>query len=184
VTDATFRVGLLRSVANPAAVSGAGFVATGPPNTVARVSGDYGSNGPGSNVFSIYTGYAAFTSANAVGTTTPVRFYARSLSNATLLGGTGAYTQIPVGTATASSPMEVGASYRGALVLQHTGSGIVVSYSVTRVADGAVIMSHSVADAAASMTSFDTVAFYLSKASASATYDLVLTEVTVSRTGP
>jgi hypothetical protein len=34
------------------------------------------------------------------------------------------------------------------------------------------------------MTEFDTVAFYLSKASTSANYDLVLTEVDVDRTGP
>ncbi len=46
MTDATFRVGLLRALANPDAVSGAGFVATGPPNTNARVSGDFGSGKP------------------------------------------------------------------------------------------------------------------------------------------
>ena len=56
-----FRVGLLRGVANPSASSGTGFVANGPPNTNARVSGEFASNDPTSNVFSLYTGYAAVT---------------------------------------------------------------------------------------------------------------------------
>ena len=184
VTDATFRVGLLRALANPDAVSGTGFVATGPPNTNARVSGDFGSNNPGSNVFSLYRGYAAFSSVNGVGTTTPVRFYARSASGPALLGSTAAFTQVPVGTPTPSLAMEPNVLYRGELALQHTGSTIVLSYSVRRVSDDTVIMSHSVEDSAAGMTEFDTVAFYQSKNSASPTYDLLLHEVQVSRSGP
>lgn len=45
-------------------------------------------------------------------------------------------------------------------------------------------MSGSAEDAAASMTEFDAVAFYLSKNSASATYDLLLHEVQVARSTP
>jgi hypothetical protein len=183
-SDATFRVGLLRSVANPLAVSGAGFIANGPPNTVTRVSGDFGSNNPGSNAFSIYTGYGAFTSVNAVGTPVPIRFYARTGSAANLLNSTTPFTQIPVGTSTPSSPLTPGTAYRGRLALQHTGSSIVLTYTVRQAADELVVMSHSVVDAAATMTSFDTVAFYMSKATASANYDFLLTEVDVTRTEP
>jgi len=184
VTDATFRVGLLRALPNPDAVSGTGFVATGPPNTIARVSGDFGSNNPGSNVFSLYRGYAAFTSVNAVGTTTPVRFYARSGSAPGLLNSTSPFTQIPVGTPTPSLAMQPAVLYRGELTLRHTGTSIALSYSVVRFSDAAVMMSHSLEDTAASMTEFDTVAFYLSKNSASPTYDLLLHEVKVSRSTP
>jgi pectate lyase len=183
-SDSTFRIGLLRSVANPDAVSGTGFVATGPPNTNARVIGDFGSGSPGSNVFSIYRGYAALTSANAVGTATPVKFYVRSLSNPSLLGSTGAFTQVPIGTPTASLPMQAAVPYRGQLSLQHTGTSIVLTYTLTRVSDATVVMSHSVEDTSASMTEFDTVAFYLSKNASSATYDMLLNEVQVSRVGP
>jgi hypothetical protein len=184
VTDATFRVGLLRSVANPAATSGAGFVANGPPNTNARVVGDFGSNNPGTNAFSLYSGYAAFTSVNGVGTAIPVRFYARTGSSPSLLNSTTPFTQVPVGTPAASAAMEVGVAYRGRLTLRQTVSGIVLSYEVRRASDDVVVMSHSVTDGAASMTEFDTVAFYLSKNSSSANYDFVLTEVDVTRTDP
>ena len=51
-----FHVGLLRSVANPAATSGTGFTASGSPNTAARVTGDYGSSFPSSGVFARYEG--------------------------------------------------------------------------------------------------------------------------------
>lgn len=183
-TDPTFRVGLLRALANPDAVSGAGFVANGPPNTNARVSGDFGSNNPTSNVFTLYRGYAAFTSANAVGTATPIRFYARSGSGPALLGSTSPFTQVPVGTPTASAPMVAGVPYKGRLTLQHTGTTIVLSYSVRQAADDLVIMSHSVEDTAVSMTEFDTVAFYQSKNSSSPTYELLLSEVRVIRIGP
>ena len=54
-------------------------------------------------------------------------------------------------------------AYRGRLVLQHTGSGVVLDYEVRRASDDVVVMSHSVADSVAAMTEFDTVAFYMSK---------------------
>jgi pectate lyase len=183
-SDATFRVGLLRSVANPAAISGAGFVANGPPNTNARVVGDFGSNNPGTNAFSLYSGYAAFTSANAAGTAVPIRFHARTGSAPNLLNSTTPFTQVPLGTATPSAPMETGVPYRGRLELRHTGSAVVLSYQVRRASDGVLVMSHSAEDGAAAMTAFDTVAFYLSKNTASPNYDFVLTEVDVIRTGP
>jgi pectate lyase len=184
VTDATFRVGLLRSVANPAATSGTGFVANGPPNTNARVIGDFGSNNPGSNVFSLYSGYAAFTSVNAVGTAIPVRFYARTGSAPNLLNSTSPFTQVPVGTPAASAPMEVGVAYRGRLVLQRTDSGVVLSYEVRRASDEVVVMSHSVTDSVTALTEFDTVAFYLSKNASSPNYDFIVTEVDVVRSNP
>src|SRR5262249_58593393 len=68
----TFVVGLLRSVANPAATSGTGFTATGPPNTNARVSGDFGSNNPTSNAFNNYGGYAAMTYTRRSRAETPI----------------------------------------------------------------------------------------------------------------
>jgi pectate lyase len=183
--DPTFRVGLLRGIPNPAATSGTGFVATGPPNTNARVSGDFGSNNPTSNAFSLYTGYAAFTSANAVGTPTPVRFYARNgTPGPSLLGSTSPFTQVPVGTPAPSSPMAVDTVYRGTLTVENTAAGNVLTYEVRRLSDSVVVMSHTVTDAATSMTAFDTVAFYLSKAGASANYDFVLNEVEVTRTDP
>jgi hypothetical protein len=183
-SDATFRVGLLRSVANPAAISGTGFVANGPPNTNARVIGDFGSNNPGTNAFSIYSGYAAFTSVNAAGTAVPVRFYARTGSAPNLLNSTTPFTQVPVGSPAASIAMEAGVPYRGRLELRHTGTAVALTYRVRRASDDLVVMSHSVEDAAVSMTEFDTVAFYMSKATASATYDFILTEVDVVRAGP
>ena len=61
-TDLNFRAALLRSVANPAAVAGSGFVPTTPaPNTNARMSGDFGSNNPSSHALTLYSGYGAFT---------------------------------------------------------------------------------------------------------------------------
>jgi uncharacterized repeat protein (TIGR01451 family)/uncharacterized repeat protein (TIGR02543 family) len=180
-TASTFRAGLLRSIANPAAVSGTGFVATGPPNTNARVSGDYGSGSPTSNVFSIHTGYAVLTSANTVGTPIPVKFYARNLSDPALLASTNAYTKFPDGTTTPSVPMAADTPYRGTLTLASTGSNVLLSFSLTRVSDGAVIMSHAATDASASMTAFDTAVFYVSKAGASANYNLIFTDVRVSR---
>jgi hypothetical protein len=79
--------------------------------------------------------------------------------------------------------MEAGVTYRGTLQLVHNGSSISLSYAVARVSDGVVVMAHTAEDAAASMTAFDTVAFYLSKASTSPNYDFFLTEVDVERAG-
>jgi pectate lyase len=177
-----FRVGLLRSVTNPNAVSGAGFVASGAPNTNARVSGDFGSNGPTSNVFSLYSGYAAFTTVSAAGSPSPVRFLARTGSNATLIGGTGAYTNVPAGTPVAAAPMQAGTLYRGTLTVTRTATGANVSYSVAEAVSGASIFSNSAAHTG-SIASFDTIAFYLARSS-TVNPDLTLTEVTIEKLLP
>lgn len=181
VTDTTFRFGLLRGVPNPAAVDGTGFVATGSPNTNARVTGDFGGGAPASGVFSLYTGYAAMTAANTFGTSTPIRFYARTGTTTQLLSSTTPYTQVPVGTPTASIPMAADASYRGSLQLLHDGSGVILRYTLTRASDGAVIMAHSVRDATSLASTFDAAVFYLSKSASSPTYYFILTDVQVSR---
>jgi pectate lyase len=180
----TFAVGLLRSVANPSAVSGTGFTASGSPNTNARVSGDFGSNNPGSNVFTNYGGYAAMTYAGQSGAATPVKLYARTGANASLLNSTSPYVQFTTGgTVTPSSAMLVNTDYRGTLTLENTGSGVRVGYTLKDAATGSVVMSYSAVQAAGSFTQFDTAAFYLSKASASANYNLVIKAADVSLAG-
>jgi pectate lyase len=186
VTTANFRVGLLRSLANPAAVVGAngGFVPSGPPNTNARMSGDFGSSSPDSHAFLLYSGYAAFTHTNSVTATTPIRFYSRSGPSDNLLGTTSSavFTEVPVGMPTASTAMAIDTPYHGTLSLERTATTNVLIYTVTRVSDSVVMMSHSVVDAAAAMSVFDTAAFYLLKTGASPTYTFVLSEVKVSKT--
>jgi pectate lyase len=184
VGSTTFAVGLLRSVANPAAVSGTGFTASGSPNTNARVSGDFGSNNPGSNVFTNYGGYAAMTYAGQSSTATPVKLYARTGANASLLNSTSPYVQFTTGgTATPSSGMVVNTDYRGTLTLENTGSGVRVTYTLKDAATGSVVMNYSALQAAGTFTQFDTAAFYLSKASASANYNLVIKSADVSLGG-
>lgn len=184
LTSNTFSVGLLRSVANPAAVSGTGFNASGTPNTNARVNGDFGSNNPASNVFTNYGGYAAMTYAGQSGTATPVKLYARTGANASLLNSTSPYTQFTTGgTVTPSTGMFVNTDYRGTLTLENTGSGVRVSYMLKDAATGGVVMTYSAVQAAGSFTQFDTVAFYLSKASTSANYNLVIKSADVSLAG-
>jgi hypothetical protein len=118
----TFVAGLLRSVANPDATSGTGFTPTGPPNTNARVSGDFGSNNPPSNVFNNYGGYAAMTYTGSV-FTTPIRLYARTGVSASLLNSTGPFTQFTGAAPTPSTEaMVANTDYRGTLTLQNTGS--------------------------------------------------------------
>ena len=179
----TFVVGLLRSVANPTATSGTGFVADGPPNTVARVSGDFGSNNPSSNVFTNYGGYAAMTSAGLPSTPTPIRLYARTGSSASLLNSTGPFTQFTAGPATPSAAMTANTDYRGTLTLQNTGSGIGVNFTLKDATSNNVVMTYSAVQAAASFTQFDTAAFYMSKASSSANYNFVIKAVDVSLSG-
>jgi pectate lyase len=182
-TGDNFRVGLLRSVANPAAGASTGFVPVGSPNTNARVSGDFGSNA--SNAFSIYTGYAAFSSLRtdaAPQPPVPVKLFVRTLSNATLIGGTGAYgpplSQSPV------TPPSVAADtlYRGVLKVTRTAAGNTVSYTMTRVSDGELIMSHSVEDPNATAVAFDTLAFYVNRNSVN--FDAFFSTVDVERTVP
>src|SRR5262249_29370301 len=119
----TFVVGLLRSVANPAATSGTGFTATGPPNTNARVSGDFGSNNPTTNAFNNYGGYAAMTYTGLSGADTPVRLYARTGASASILNSVSPFTQFTGAPPTPSTAMLANTDYRGALTLQNTGNG-------------------------------------------------------------
>ena len=176
-----FRVGLLRGIANPSATTGTGFVVSGPPNTNARVTGDFGSSQPGSNVFSIYTGYAALTTVKATtGVSAPINFRARTVPNASLIGTTSAFSgAFPGGSAPASAAMEAGALYRGTLTLTRTAIGITLSYTVERVGDGVVMMSYSATDSGSTFTSFDTVAFYIARKSVN--FDFYLSNVVVER---
>ncbi|HEU4390686.1 MAG TPA: immunoglobulin domain-containing protein, partial [Blastocatellia bacterium] len=183
VGSTTFAIGLLRSIANPAATSGTGFVADGPPNTNARVSGDFGSNNPTSNVFNNYSGYAAMTYTGTSGTATPIKLNARTGTSASLLNSTSPYTQITGAPATASTPMVANTDYRGTMTLQNTGSGIGVNYTLRDAATNNVVMTYSATETAASFTQFDTAAFYLSKASSSANYNLIIKAVDVSLSG-
>lgn len=182
VGSTTLSVALLRSVANPTGASGTGFVPVGSPNTNARVSGDFGSNS--SNAFNNYGGYAAMTYAGQSGAATPVKLYARTGANTSLLNSTSPYTQFTTGgTVSASSAMTVNTDYRGTLSLENTGSGVRVTYTLKEAATGAVVMNYSATQAAGSFTQFDTAAFYLSKASASANYNLVIKSADVSLGG-
>src|SRR5262249_42584235 len=155
----------------------------GPPNDNARVSGDFGSNNPTSNVFNNYGGYAAMTYTGAV-FTTPIRLFARTGASAPLLNSTNPLPQI---TRAAPPPpleaMVANTDYRGTLTLQNTGSGVSVSYTLRNATTSSVVMSYSAVQAAASFTQFDTVAFYLSKASSSATYNFIIEAVDVSLSG-
>ena len=53
-------------------------------------------------------------------------------------------------------------------------SGVAVSYTLKDAATNNIVMSYAAVQAAASFTQFDTAAFYLSKASASANYNLII----------
>jgi pectate lyase len=180
-TGDNFRVALLRAVANPAAVASAGFVPAGSPNVNARVSGDFGSNA--STAFSIYTGYAAFSSLRTDATPpSGVKLFARTLSNSTLIGATGAYGP-PLSTSLVVPPApSAGTLYRGTLKVARTAAGNTISYVMTRVSDGAVLMSHSVLDPNASAVAFDTLAFYVNRNSVN--FDFFLSNVDIERTVP
>ncbi|HJQ32413.1 MAG TPA: immunoglobulin domain-containing protein [Pyrinomonadaceae bacterium] len=178
----TFTVALLRSVANPSATSGTGFTPAGSPNTNARVSGDFGSNS--SSAFNNYGGYAAMTYTGTAGAATPVKLYARTGANTSLLNSTSPFTQFTTGgTAVASTGMLVNNDYRGTLTIENTGSGVRVTYTLKDAATGTPVMNYSATQAAASFTQFDTAAFYLSKASSSANYNLVIKSADVSLGG-
>jgi hypothetical protein len=179
----TFVVGLLRSAANPDATSGTGFTSTGPPNTNARVNGDFGSNNPTTNAFSNYGGYAAMTYTGLSGFDTSVRLYARTGVSASLLNSTSPFTQFTGAAPTPSTAMVVNTDYRGTLTLQNTGGGVSVSYTLRDAATGGVVMTYSATQPAASFTQFDTAAFYLSKNASSANYNFIIKAVDVSLTG-
>jgi hypothetical protein len=185
-TGDNFRVGLLRSVANPAAGASTGFVPSGSPNSNARVSGDFGSNA--SNAFSIYTGYAAFMSlrAETAASQPPVKIFVRTLSNSTLIGGTGAYgPPLSIGpTAQPPTPPPVfpNTLYRATLKVSRTAAGNTIAFTLTQVSDGAEVMSHSFVDANATAVAFDTLAIYVNRNSVN--FDAFISNVDIERTVP
>ncbi|MBO0724436.1 MAG: immunoglobulin domain-containing protein, partial [Blastocatellia bacterium] len=176
----TFVVGLLRSVANPDAVTGTGFTATGPPNTNARVSGDFGSNNPTTNAFNNYGGYAAMTYTGLSGADTPIRLYARTGVSASLLNSVSPFTQFTGDAPTPSTAMVANTDYRGTLTLQNAGGGLIASYTLRDATTGSVVMTYSATQPVASFTQFDTVGFYLSKNASSASYNFIIKSVDVS----
>ncbi len=177
-----FHVGLLRSVANPAATSGTGFTASGSPNTAARVTGDYGSSFPSSGVFARYEGYAAFAHARTAAVADPVAFRARTLTDNGLLASTAAYTALAADAPEPSLALAAGTPYRVTLTVSRTGPGIELAYALRRVSDDALMAVGGALDSAATFTAFDTFAFYFGKASATPTYNLTFTETTLSLT--
>jgi pectate lyase len=175
-----FRVGLLRSVANPGAVSGAGFVPTPAPNTNARVSGEFGSNSPTSGVFVFYRGYAALTSLRTDATPAPVKLFARTNAsgNAALISSTGAYASLSTGSA--PTPLSAaGTLYRATLRVARSEAGNTITYTMTRVSDGALMMSHSHVEPAATTVAFDTLAVYAARGSVD--FELFVSTVDIER---
>ena len=167
-----FHVALLRSVANPDAVTGTGFTATGTPNTAARVSGDFGSSQPTSNVFSLYQGYVAFAQARSATTESPVPFAVRNLSSPSLLGSSAAYTPLAADAPTASTALAPNTSYRVTLSVSRTAAGLELAYTLRRVSDDTVVAIGSALDTASTFNAFDTFAFYFGKAATTATYNI------------
>jgi pectate lyase len=179
----TLRVGLLRSVANPEATSGTGFTASGTPNTQARVTGDFGSNNPSNNPFNLYEGYVALAAVQATPAQVPVSFAIRNKVHAALIGNADAFTTLSnASPPSAAEPMQAGTSYRGRLSLTRAAGKVESRFELERVSDGAVMMSRSASDPAESFTAFDTVAFHLSKAAASANYSFIINRAAVTLT--
>ncbi|MGC4072015.1 MAG: immunoglobulin domain-containing protein [Nibricoccus sp.] len=169
--------GLLQSIANPAATTNTGFTASGTPNTNARVTGDYASSNPPSNVFSLYNGYAAWTNLN--GTNSTIR--KRSASAQGLNNDSAAWTQI--GSAGSASPSaSVGTQYQAVLALTRTVSGgMTLAYTLK---GGATQTTLTVSEATASYTSFDTVNIYMMSATltGAGSASLVINQVDVTVT--
>lgn len=170
----TFVAALLQSVANPAAVNGTGFAASGSPNTNARVTGDFGSGNPASNVFSLYTGYAAAAVVGPNATENPVALRRRDKSHAGLLNNSNPFSVLPAAPGASSAAMSANTEYRAVLTLTRRASGVEIEFRLTRASDGALIMSQVTTDAENPFTTFDTLALYVSKADSSSTYSLVL----------
>lgn len=170
----TLVAALLQSVANPAAVSGTGFTAAGSPNTNARVTGDFGSGNPTSNVFSLYTGYAAAAVVGPAAFENAVALRRRDKSHAGLLNNTNPFTAMSTAAAAPALAMTANTEYRATLTLTRRASGVEFEFRLTRTSDGALIMSQVTTDAENPFTTFDTLALYVSKAEGSATYNLVL----------
>jgi len=154
----------------------------GSPNTNARVSADFGSNA--SNAFAIYTGYAAFTSLRVATAAPqpPVKLFVRTLSNATLIGGTGAYGPPISVSSTIPPPVVADTLYRATLRVSRTPAGNTIAFTMTQVSDGTVVMSHTFEDANATAVAFDTLAIYVNRNSVN--FDAFLSNVDIERTVP
>ncbi|MCD8482556.1 MAG: immunoglobulin domain-containing protein, partial [Verrucomicrobia bacterium] len=175
----TFRPALLRSVANPTATNGTGFQTSGTPNTNARVNADFGSNNPSNNPFNLYQGYAAFSVFGPNNATTAGFLARRDGIHPSLLGNSTPFT--PLGQqAPTPSGIVSGSGYRGILTISNTGSGHLISYSVYRIVDGTIILTMEASDPEATFTSFDTVAFHLTKNGSSPTYNFTLLNVQIT----
>jgi len=178
-TGTNFHLGLYESIANPNASSGTGFSTVGSPNTQARVSGDFASNNPGSNVFLLYRGYVATTHARGVAVDAPVSFRSRTLNHASLIGSADASVALPLDSPSASLPVAINTGYLATLTIDRTEDGVRMAYTLSRESDGAFIMGHAVTDPLATHTRFDTIGIWLGKNSSSATYSLRLRRATV-----
>ncbi|MBV9928552.1 MAG: immunoglobulin domain-containing protein [Acidobacteria bacterium] len=141
----------------------------------ARVSADFGSNS--NAAFNDYRGYAAMTYAGPSAAATPVKLYARTGLNNSLLNSTSPYTQFTTGaTGTPTAGMLANTDYRGSLSIKNNGTGVLVSYTL-KDPSGAVVMSYSATSAPANTTQFDTAAFYLSR---STDYNFIIKEADVT----
>jgi len=177
-------VGLLRSDANPAAVTGTGFTANGSPNTNGRVSADFASSNPTSHVFGSYVGYAAWT--NLLGTSNPVSFRKRIVTASPGTDGldnaSASWTQISPTGGTGSAPV-TGTTFHALMKLTRGIDGsMVLVYKLTQ--GSSTLVTHTVTEAVATTTSFDTVNVYLASAAltgASAAH-LTLQQVDVTLT--
>ncbi len=165
-------VGLLRSDANGAAISGAGFTANGTTpagpantgNTNGRFSGDYGSSNPSSHVFGNYVGYAAWT--NLLGTANPVSLRKRVVTSPTPTDGldNASATWATLGSAggTGSAPVTGTACHAFLTLTRNAGGSMTVAYKLTQ--GSGTLVTQTLTEAAATTTSFDTVNVYLASA--------------------
>ncbi len=155
-------IGLLQSVANPAAITGTGFTASGSPNTNARVSADYASSNPTSHVFGSYVGYDAWT--NLGGGANPVNVRKRIVTAAPGTDGldnAGAtWTQIGTASGTGTAPA-LNTDFHATLLLTRTAAGgMTINYALTQ--GGTALVTYVTTEAVASYTTFDTVNVYMS----------------------
>ncbi|HWA27416.1 MAG TPA: pectinesterase family protein [Lacunisphaera sp.] len=152
-------VGLLRSDANPAAVSGTGFTASGTPNSNGRVNADFASSNPSSHVFSNYVGYGAWT--NLLGSGNHVTLRRRNVTPTEdgLDNASAAWTQIGASGGAGSAPA-TGTSFHAVLKLTRTlAGGMTINYQVTQ--NGSTLVNHTVTEATATTTTFDTINVYM-----------------------
>ena len=157
-------VGLLRSDANGAAITGTGFTAVGSPNTNGRFSGDYGSSNPSSHVFGNYVGYAAWT--NLLGTANPIslrkRIATASPGTDGLNNASAAWPTLGSAGGTGSAPVTGAACHAILTLTRNAGGSMSVAYKLTQ--GSGTLVTQTLTEAVATTTSFDTVNVYLASA--------------------